>query len=335
MTTNLISNTEPVSSGVNDPTAAEAREWYRRMILIRAFEDRLDKLFADGLLRGTTHFCIGQEASCVGACAGLQDGDYVTSTHRGHGHFLARGGDPARMLAEIFGKSGGYCAGKGGTQHMASLEIGFLGSNGITGGGIPIATGAALSSKLKKTGRVALCFFGDGAANQGAFHECLNMAGLWKLPVIYCCENNLYAMGTGTTQSFAVPDIAGRAAAYAMPGVKVDGNDILAVRAAVTQAAERARAGEGPTLLEISTYRWMGHSRSDARHYRTRGEEADWRTRDPIPLWRDYLMERNHLSEAEDRQVRAGVDTLMDEAVAFSQQSPVLDLEAARTGVYR
>jgi TPP-dependent pyruvate/acetoin dehydrogenase alpha subunit len=305
------------------------------MLLIRAFEERLDHLFADGLLRGTTHFCIGQEASAVGACSALQPQDYVTSTHRGHGHFLARGGDPRRMLAEIFGKSGGYCQGKGGTQHMASMEIGFLGSNGITGGGIPIATGAALSSKLRHTGSVALCFFGDGAANQGVFHESLNMAGLWKLPVIYVCENNLYAMGTSTTQAFAVPDVAARAAIYGMPGIRIDGNDLLSVRDAAHQAAVRARSGEGPSLLEVCTYRSLGHSRSDARHYRTRGEEADWRSRDPIPLWRDHLRSIGFLTDDDDRAVRQGVESLMDEAVEYSKTSPFLSAEAASTGVYR
>ena len=313
----------------------QAIEWYRKMLLIRGFEDKLDDLFAGGLLRGTTHFCIGQEASAVGACGAIRPGDYVTSTHRGHGHGLACGADPARMMAEIFGRSGGYCQGKGGTQHMASLEIGFLGSNGITGGGIPIATGAALSSKLRKTGRVALCFFGEGAANQGAFHECLNMAGLWKLPIVYCCENNHYAMGTAANQSFAVADIAGRAAVYGMEGVRVDGNDLLAVHAAVSGACARARSGEGPALIEIATYRWRGHSRSDARHYRTREEEEEWRHRDPIERWRRRLVEDHVLSEERDNAVRSSVAGELDAAVAFAQASPVLDIEAARGGAFR
>ena len=317
------------------PPPEVALEWYRKMLTIRAFEEKLDQLFGQGLLRGTSHFCIGQEASAVGACAALGPGDYVTSTHRGHGHCIARGGDPRRMLAEIFGKKDGYCQGKGGTQHMASLEIGFLGSNGITGGGIPIATGAALSSKLLKTGLVALCFFGDGAANQGAFHESLNMAGLWKLPVIYCCENNLYAMGTPMTLAFAKPDIAGRAACYAMPGVKVDGNHVLEVHSAVRAAVQRARSGEGPSLIEIDTYRQLGHSRSDARHYRTREEEAEWRRKDPILAWQEMITEHGMLSEEQDERIRASVAAAMDEAVRFSQESPVLDFSEARQGTYR
>jgi len=326
----------PVSQNPNFPISPEtARKWLRRMLLIRAFEERLDQLFAEGSLRGTTHFCIGQEASAVGACAALEPLDYVTSTHRGHGHCLAAGGDPNRMMAEIFGRKDGYCQGKGGTQHMAALEIGFLGSNGITGGGIPIATGAALSSKLRKLGRVALCFFGDGAANQGAFHECLNMAGLWNLPVIYCCENNLYAMGTSTAQAFANPDIAGRAPMYGMPGVRVDGTDALEVYGAVQAAASRARAGEGPTLIEISTYRFLGHSRSDARKYRTREEEAEWRSRDPILKWRDRLLGEKWLNEQEEKAMRSEVERQIEEAVTFSRASPVLDSDAARVGAFR
>ncbi|MDH7568742.1 MAG: thiamine pyrophosphate-dependent dehydrogenase E1 component subunit alpha [Armatimonadota bacterium] len=311
-----------------------ALESYRRMWRIRLFEEAVDRLFAEGVLRGTSHLCVGQEATAVGTCAALRPTDYVTSTHRGHGHFLAKGGDPQRVMAELFGKATGYARGRGGSQHMACYALGFLGSNGITGGGIPIATGAALAIQRRRADHVVACFFGDGAANQGVFHESLNLAGLWKLPVIYVCENNLYAMSTPVRAAFAVPHVALRASCYAMPGVTVDGNDYFAVYQAVEDAAERARRGEGPTLIECQTYRFVGHSRGDRCVYRTREEEAAWRARDPIPRLRQALFHRGELDEAADERLRQEVEQEIEEAMAFARSSPVLPAEAAREGVY-
>jgi len=296
--------------------------YYRTMLTIRLFEERVHEVFVKGMVRGTCHLCMGQEAVAVGACAALRPDDHVTSTHRGHGHFIAKGGDPKRIMAELFGKATGYAGGRGGSQHMACFDIGFLGSNGITGGGIPIATGAGLSAKLQRTGRVVLCFFGDGAASQGTFHESLNMASLWKLPVVYLCENNLYAMSTPVSATLSVPNVAGRASAYGMPGAIVDGEDVLAVRDAVTEVVERARAGDGPSLVEAKTYRYCGHSRSDECAYRSDDEEAAWRARDPIVLFGRKLRDEGVLDEETEDVIGREVADAIDEAVAFAEGSP-------------
>jgi TPP-dependent pyruvate/acetoin dehydrogenase alpha subunit len=312
----------------------EPRECYRRMWIIRLFEQKVDRLFGEGVLRGTSHLCVGQEASAVGACAALRPDDYATSTHRGHGHFLAKGGDPRRLMAELFGRETGYSRGRGGSQHMACYAIGFLGSNGITGGGIPIATGAALAVQRRGGDQVVLCFFGDGASNQGVFHESLNMAALWKLPVLYLCENNLYAMSTPVQNAISVADVAKRAAAYNIPGVVVDGNDFFAVCAAVDEAAARARRGEGPTLIECKTYRMVGHSKSDRRAYRTREEEAEWQARDPLPRFRDALLAAGHLTPEEADRIPDEAAREIEECVEFAKRSPVLPVEAALEGVF-
>jgi TPP-dependent pyruvate/acetoin dehydrogenase alpha subunit len=304
------------------------------MLLIRLFEQRVEELFSTGVVRGTTHPAIGQEATAVGACGALRRGDYVTSTHRGHGHFLARGADPRRIMAELFGKATGYSRGRGGSQLMADFSLGFLGANGITGGSIPIATGAGLSARLRGTGRVALCFFGDGASNQGTFHESLNMAGLWKLPVVYLCENNGYAMSTAVRDAVPVPHIADRAAGYGIPGVAVDGNDLLAVRAAVAAACTRARALEGPTLIECKTYRLSGHSRGDPRKYRTPEEEQAWWARDPILRFRDWLRGRGWLSRADDARLRREVKQQVADAVRYARTSPDPDPATVGKGVF-
>ena len=296
----------------------------RCMLRIRHFELRVDALFAAGDLKGTSHLAAGQEATATGAAAALQPQDYVASNHRGHGHFLARGADPNRLMAELFGKETGYSHGKGGTQHMADFSIGFLGMNGITGGMLTIATGAAFSARYRRSGQVALAFFGDGASNQGTFHESLNLAAIWQLPVIYFCENNLYAMSTPARKLVSVENIADRAVAYGLPGVVVDGNDVLAVRAAVADAAERARSGQGATLIEAKTYRILGHSRGDLRLYRTREEEAEWAKRDPIPRLKDLMIARGELTEAQFNQWEAETEAAIDAAVAFARESPVL-----------
>jgi pyruvate dehydrogenase E1 component alpha subunit len=294
----------------------------KKMLLIRYFEERVEQLFARGLIFGTTHLYIGEEAVAVGACKAIREDDYITSTHRGHGHFIAKGGDPKRIMAELLGREEGYCKGRGGTQHMAELAIGHLGSNGITGGGIPIATGAALSIKLRRKEQVVVCFFGDGAANQGTFHESLNMASLWRLPVVYVCENNLYGMSTHVKAACSSPTIAGRAQSYNMPGVQVDGNDVLEVKQVVERAVERARMGEGPTLVECQTYRFRGHSKSDKCVYRTQEEENYWKERGPIKRFNEFLIKEGILLESEIKSIEEEARLLIDEAVEYAMKSP-------------
>jgi TPP-dependent pyruvate/acetoin dehydrogenase alpha subunit len=294
------------------------------MLLIRLFETRVNDLFVAGELKGTSHLSVGMEATAVGAAAALAHDDYVASNHRGHGHFLARGGDPHRIMAELFGKETGYSQGRGGTQHMADLSIGFLGMNGIIAGMLAIATGAAFTARYRHTGQVALAFFGDGASNQGTFHEALNLAAIWNLPAIYLCENNLYAMSSPASRMVSVQDIATRAVAYNMPGIIIDGNDVLAVRDAVATAAVRARAGEGPTLIEAKTYRQLGHSRGDLCVYRTREEEADWLTRDPICRFSQSLLDSGDLTEKAWTKMQTEIAAIIDECEAFARDSEVL-----------
>ncbi len=308
--------------------------YYQLMLLIRFFEETVERLFTQGVVQGTTHPSIGQEATEVGAVAALRPDDYVTSTHRGHGHFLAKGGDPERMMAELFGKATGYSGGRGGSQLMADYSLGFLGANGITGGNIPTATGAAFSAKYLGLDRVALCFFGDGAANQGTFHESLNLAGLWRLPVLYLCENNQYAMSTHVSAATPVTNLADRALGYGMPGVIVDGNDVLAVRNTVAEARRRAVAGEGPTLIECKTYRLSGHSRGDACRYRTREEEASARARDPIQRLRQLLIEHGQLDADRDADLVAAAQARVAAAVTFAENSPEPDPATLEQGVF-
>jgi len=323
--------TEPMAYPL---TAAEARRVLYLLTMSRAFEERVMALVTDGSIRGTTHPYVGQEAVAVGACLGLQPDDWVVSTHRGHGHLLAKGGDPNRLMAELFGKATGYGGGKGGTQHVADYAVGHLGSNGITGGGIPIGTGAALSAQMRRSGQVVGVFFGDGAANQGTFHESLNLAALWRLPAVYVCENNLYAMSTPHHEACAIEHVADRAAAYGVPGVRVDGMDVLAVAAAVRTAADRARSGQGPTLIEAKTYRFLGHSRSDQRVYRTRDEEAAWRARDPIPCFQEWMRTHRLATDADIDAVTTAALTAVDAAVEFARQSPFPDATALHDGVF-
>jgi pyruvate dehydrogenase E1 component alpha subunit len=298
---------------------------YRRMVLIRAFETRVHQLLSTGAIHGTSHLCAGQEAVAVGACAALSPDDLVVSNHRGHGHFLAKGGDPRRIMAELWGKVDGYSRGRGGSQHIACRKIGFLGSNGITGGGIPVATGAALAVRMRGLDSAVLCFFGDGAANQGTFHESLNMASLWELPVVYLCENNLYAMSTPLSESTSVTDIAHRAAGYGVPGRVVDGNDLLAVMDTVAGEVRRIRSGGGPALVECKTYRIHGHSRSDPCNYRPAEEEARWAERDPIPLFEQVLRDRGLMDESGATAIGKEQEAAVDDAVAFAEESALPD----------
>jgi pyruvate dehydrogenase E1 component alpha subunit len=318
------------------PDGAELRTYlgyYRLMLRIRRCEERIGWLFSRGLTMGTAHLSIGQEASAVGVLAATEPIDYVVSTHRGHGHLLAKGAEPAMLLAEICGRATGYCRGKGGSQHIAVREIGFLGTNGITGGGIPVATGAALSSKLRGTGQVVLCFFGDGAANQGTFHESLNMAAVWGLPVVYVCENNGYAMWTAARTVTSVSSIADRAASYGIPGMHVDGMDLLAVRAAAREAVSRARSGAGPILLETMTYRFCGHSKSEnGKGYRPSEEIEQWERADPLPAWKDRLLGAG-VPPAEIAAMEVEVEAEIEEATALALNSPYAEQEAL-LGVY-
>jgi TPP-dependent pyruvate/acetoin dehydrogenase alpha subunit len=315
-------------------TAAEARRVLYQLALIRTFEERVLKLVSDGSIRGTTHPYVGQEAVAVGTCLALRPDDWVISTHRGHGHLLAKGGDPNRLMAELFGKATGYGGGKGGTQHMADFAVGHLGSNGITGGGIPIGTGAALSAQMRGSGQVVAVFFGDGAINQGTFHESLNLAGLWRLPVVYVCENNGYAMSTSVRDACAIEHLAERGAAYGMPGVQVDGMDVLTVAEAVRTAVARARAGRGPSLIECKTYRFLGHSKSDQRVYRSREEEATWRARDPIARLRAAMLEHGLASAAELDTIARDAVAAVDVAVDFAQRSAFPEPHDLTDGVF-
>ncbi|MBN1123114.1 MAG: dehydrogenase E1 component subunit alpha/beta [Anaerolineae bacterium] len=312
---------------------------------IRALENNISNLLGRAVLKGASHLYAGQEAVAVGAVSALRDDDLITSTHRGHGHAHAHGDSAAttpeakqehynKMMAEVLGKSGGYCRGKGGSMHIADVEHGNLGATGIVGGNIPVAVGAALAQKIQGADRVVLCFFGDGASNTGNFHEALNMASLWDLPVVFIVENNLYAMSVPWKKASKLPDVADRAVAYGIPGVVVDGMDPLAVRASVQEAVDRARRGEGPTIVEAKTYRWFGHSHSDPRAYRTKEEEADWRSRDPIKTMGQGLIAAGVIGEEEFEELDEFVSGKLDKAMAFSEASPVPKGEELTTDVY-
>lgn len=307
----------------------------RRMYLIRQFEEGAEESYMRGLIHGTMHLSVGQEASAVGACLPLTREDQITSTHRGHGHCIAKGAEVRRMFAEFFGKTTGYCAGRGGSMHIADVSTGNLGANGIVGGGLPIAVGAALTAKRLHNGKVVVCFFGDGANNEGAFHEALNIASVWKLPVVFVCENNNYGMSTSTADSTAVAHIAERAAAYSMPGVTVDGNMLSDVVEATHAAVERARRGEGPSLVECETYRYRGHSKSDRNRYRTREEIEDWMTnRDPICRYEAQLQEFGIATRPEMEAIRDTVRQEIAEGIEFAKASPDPERSGLTDNVY-
>ena len=300
----------------------ELIEAFRQMYLIRRFEEKAEECYMRGLIHGTMHLSIGQEASAVGACMSLTDSDKITSTHRGHGHCIAKGAEVSKMFAEFFGKETGYCRGRGGSMHIANVEKGNLGANGIVGGGIPIAVGAALAAKHLGTNAITVCFFGDGANNEGAFHEALNIASVWKLPVVFVCENNKYGMSTSTERSTAVKQIATRALAYDMPGDTVDGNDFSAVAEAVDRAVSRARGGDGPSLIESVTYRWRGHSRSDRNRYRTKEEITAWQEKDPILRMSNMLTEHGIVDAERIMEIESEVEQIIEAAITFAMESP-------------
>lgn len=302
-------------------SAAEMQvEMLRRMQLIRAFDSMLPDLYTRQLIRGSSHAAIGQEAVAVGACAALATEDYITSTHRGHGHTIAKGGDVKRMMAELLGREDGYCRGKGGSMHIADFSIGMLGANGIVGGGFGLAGGAALSAQLRGSGQVALCFFGDGAVNQGAFHEVSNLSAIWRLPLILLCENNQFAMSARVEQMVSVRDLTRRAEAYGFPGVGVDGMDVMAVHDAVAGARTRARLDEGPTLIVATCYRFVGHFSGDTQRYRTRDEIQPWLERDPIGIHQRRLVDSGVLTadaaDELDQEAKRAVEAALEFAVA-------------------
>lgn len=309
-------------------------EIYRKMLEIRLFEEKVFELYGQNVVPGTIHLYAGEEAVAVGVCENLREDDYIVSTHRGHGHCLAKGARLDRTMAEIMGKETGYCKGKGGSMHIADFSVGMLGATAVVGAGIPIATGAGLSIKLRETDQVVACFFGDGASNQGTFHEGINMAAIWKLPVLYVCENNLYAMGTRQTQIMAIRDVAKRAEAYGIPGITVDGNDALAVYKAAQEAVDRARGGEGSTLIECKTYRQKGHSRWDPAAYRPREEVEDWLKRDPIRRMKKHLLDAKCLSEREAAKIEKETEDAVERAVEFAVASPYPKPEEALEDVY-
>jgi acetoin:2,6-dichlorophenolindophenol oxidoreductase subunit alpha len=291
-------------------------------------------LYMRGMIHGTMHLSIGQEATAVGAIAALDSTDYILSTHRGHGHCLAKGADPGRMMAEFMGKEDGYCRGLGGSMHIADVEGGNLGANGIVAGGIPIAVGVGWSMKAQRRREVCLVFFGDGAANEGAFHEALVCATIWKLPIIFLCENNHYAMSLPVEVGVSTPHIADRAQAYGIPGVAVDGNNVVAVHAATVAAVARARTGDGPSLIEAKTYRWRGHSKSDRNLYRTQDEIQAWKERDPIVLLRNALLAAGIIDESQAQVISLAAKEAIDRAVIFAEQSAEPDSSILDTAVY-
>lgn len=316
-------------------TKEEKLNLYRKMLTVRAFEEKAGELFAQNLIPGFIHLSIGEEASSVGTCSVLREDDYVASTHRGHGHLIAKGADPKRMFAELFGRKTGYCKGKGGSMHIADFSLGILGANGVVGGGFPIVIGAGLSIKLRKTDQVGIVFFGDGAANRGTFHEAANMAAVWKLPVIFVCENNLYASTTPAAYSLAGGSIAGRASAYGIPGYVVNGNDILEVRKIVGKAVKQARQGNGPSIVENKTYRFRGHFEGDPQKYRTKNEIEDFRKRhDPIQLFKAALSKDGILTEKRDADLRDEVANSIEEAVRYAQDQPLPQPEEALEDLY-
>jgi pyruvate dehydrogenase E1 component alpha subunit len=310
------------------------REALCKMYLIRYFEEKAEALYAMGKIHGTMHLSIGQEASAMGAVLALRPDDLMLSTHRGHGHCIAKGADLNLMMAEFFGKAVGYCRGRGGSMHIADVDGGNLGANGVVGGGIPLAPGVGLSLKMQKTDKVCLTFFGDGAANEGAFHESLNLSAVWQLPVVYVCENNQYGMSMSVKRSCSAERISQRAVSYNIPGVTVDGNDFLEVYQAVKEAVERARTGEGPSLIENVTYRWRGHSKSDRQRYRTREEVKEWQARDPIARLRTKLLEAGLFSETELDQVSAEAHQIIVDSVAFAEAAADPDPVTIMEGVY-
>lgn len=309
------------------------RTMYHNMLLTRKFEEKVAYFFSMGMVHGTTHLYAGEEAAASGVCAALEEQDLMTSTHRGHGQCISKGIDLNRMMAELLGKSTGYCKGKGGSMHIADIERGNLGANGVVGGGQPIAVGAAITTQMKKIDRIVVCFFGDGSTNEGSFHESLNLASVWKLPVLFVCENNQFGMSTSVKQSMNISDISVRAAAYGIPGKTIDGNDAVEVYLETLKAREYVKKN-GPMLLVCETYRHMGHSKSDACIYRTKEELAEWKKKDPIKRLGLYMVENKAATEQELAQMDQKATEEMEAAVAFAKESPYPSLDTILEDVY-
>ncbi len=306
----------------------------KKMLLIRAFEEKAETLFQQKLIPGFVHLSIGQEASTAGSCAALRPDDYIISTHRGHAHILAKGGDPKFMFAELFGKATGYCKGKGGSMHIADFSKGILGANGVVGGGFPIMVGAGLSIKMRRSGQVGMVFFGDGASNRGTFHEACNMAAVFKLPIIFVCENNGYASTSPSEKMIAGGTVAGRAKAYGIPGYITDGSNVLEVLEVVSEAVEFARDGNGPAIVENETFRYKGHFEGDRQKYRTQDEIHTYKKdRDPIQRFELVLKEEGILSEDLAERIRAETINLIEEAVQFGMDAPLPAPEDALNGL--
>ncbi len=306
---------------------------YSKMLCIRAFDEKIAYFFSLGKVHGTTHLYVGEEATATGVCSVLKEQDYITSTHRGHGHAIAMGMDMNLMMAEMLGKVDGYCKGKGGSMHIADLDKGNLGANGVVGGGFCIAVGAALSQQMNHTDGITVCFFGDGAINEGNFHEAANLASIWKLPVLFLCENNQYALSTPKSYAMNIDKISDRALAYGMKGMELDGNDVIGVYEAIKEAREDVLKN-GPMLICCNTYRYMGHSRSDAQTYRTREEVNDWKkNRDPIDRMEKYML-ANGFAKNELSKARQEAERKIEQAVQFAEESPFPGLELITTDVY-
>jgi pyruvate dehydrogenase E1 component alpha subunit len=301
---------------------------------IREFETIAMNQFAEGKIPGFVHLYIGEEAVATGVSESLKTDDFITSTHRGHGHIIAKGGDLKFMMAELFGKATGYCKGKGGSIHIADASRGILGANGIVGAGHNIAVGAGLSINVRKTDQVCVCFFGDGSTNQGTFHESLNLASIWKLPVVYVCENNYYGISMSQAKHQAIKDIADRAGAYGIPGLAVEGNDVMAVYEAAKEAIARARKGLGPTLIECKTYRQRGHFEGDSGAYKPTEEQKMWVEKDPIPRFRDFVLKNKFLTEADIKGIDDSIKKSLDEALDFAEKSPVPDPASVVVDIY-
>ncbi|HEV8142522.1 MAG TPA: dehydrogenase E1 component subunit alpha/beta [Methylomirabilota bacterium] len=308
---------------------------YTTMVKIRRFDERTVELFQSGLVKGTAHSYVGEEAVATAACANLREDDYIVGTHRGHGHCIAKGASVDRMMAELMGRETGYCRGLGGSMHIADVEANILGCNGIVAAGLPLGTGAALAAKLRGTDRVVIAFFGDGGANQGTVHESMNLAAVWKLPIIFLCENNQYALSTASKRTTAGESIAARAKAYGFPGVQVNGNEVVTVYEVARDAVARARAGDGPTLIEAVTYRWGGHSmRANLPEYRTKDEEQAWVDRDPIAFFKSVLVEEKHATPTRLKELEESVEIELDRAVEFAKQSAEPTVELMESSVY-
>lgn len=309
-------------------------EMYKRMDQVRKFEEKVNWLFSKNMIHGTTHLSIGQEASGVPAVMALEKGDIVTLTHRGHAMSIGMGIDLNKMMAELMGKATGFCKGKGGSMHIADIDAGNLGSNGVVGGSLILAPGAALTQQYKNTGKIVLCSFGDGATNEGAFHEAINLSSIWKLPVIFYCENNLYGMSTHYTKVMNVENVADRASSYGIQSFIVDGYDAVAVYETVKKAADICRKGEGPVLVEAKTYRWSGHSKSDKNLYRTQEEIDSWKEKDGLKKLRNKIIKLNYASEEELQALEAEVDREIEESVEFAQNSPEPSLDTLEQDIY-